>query len=122
MLVTDPLIEGGLDLLESHYQVVVANGLRRPADLIRSLVDVDALVPLLTVPITEEILSAAPRLKVVSNVAVGFENIDCKAATRRGITVTNTPGVLTEATADLTWAALNVHAVLSGKTPPNAVN
>ncbi len=106
VLATDPLIEGGLHLLEQHYQVEVAQGLRRPAELIRALEDVDALVPLLTVPITEEVLSAAPRLKVVSNVAVGFENIDCEAATRRGIYVTNTPGVLTEATADFTWAAL----------------
>lgn len=106
VLATDPLVEGGLDLLARHYRLEVAAGLRRSAELIPALAGVHALVPLLTVPVTEEILNAAPSLRVVSNVAVGFENIDVEAATRRGIYVTNTPGVLTEATADLTWAAL----------------
>jgi glyoxylate reductase len=58
------------------------------------------------VKVDEAVLAVAERLKVVANHAVGFDNIDLQAASRRGIWVTNTPGVLTEATADLTWAAM----------------
>ena len=60
----------------------------------------------LTDAMTDELMAAAPNLKVISQVAVGYDNIDVAAATRRGIVVTNTPGVLTESTADLTFALL----------------
>jgi lactate dehydrogenase-like 2-hydroxyacid dehydrogenase len=64
-----------------------------------------AMITMLTERIDDEVLEAAgPGLKVVANVAVGFDNIDVEAAARRGITVTNTPGVLDEATADLAFA------------------
>src|ERR1043166_2010029 len=64
----------------------------------------DGIICLLTDAIDADVLDAAgPQLKVVSNVAVGYNNIDVKAAAQRGIVVTNTPGVLTETTADLTW-------------------
>lgn len=106
VLVTHPLVEGGLDLLSPHYEVTVADGLEDPAELARAVAEVDALIPLLTVKITDEVLAAARRLKVIANHAVGYDNVDVQAATRRGIIVTNTPGVLTEATADLAWAAL----------------
>lgn len=66
----------------------------------------DGLVTLLTDKIDAELMDAAPRLKVVANYAVGFDNIDVKAATARGIWATNTPGVLTETTADLAFALL----------------
>jgi glyoxylate reductase len=56
--------------------------------------------------VDEELLAAAPRLRVVANVAVGYDNIDVPAATRRGVIVANTPGVLTDATADLTFALM----------------
>src|SRR5215207_2585066 len=66
-----------------------------------------AIITMLTERIDEEVLEAAgPGLKVVANVAVGYDNIDVGAAARRGITVTNTPGVLDEATADLAFALL----------------
>jgi glyoxylate reductase len=68
--------------------------------------DVDGLLCLLTDTIDDEILEAGSQLKVVANFAVGFNNIDVAAATRRKIPVTNTPGVLTETTADMTWALL----------------
>jgi glyoxylate reductase len=55
---------------------------------------------------TDELMAAAPKLKVISQVAVGYDNVDVAAATARGIVVTNTPGVLTESTADLTFALL----------------
>ncbi len=76
------------------------------AELIARLKDRTGLVCLLTDTIDDEILSEAPNLKVVANVAVGYNNIDVAAATRRGVVVTNTPGVLTETTADFAWALL----------------
>ena len=66
----------------------------------------DALVTLLTDRVDAELLARAPRVRVVSNVAVGTDNIDLEACRTRGVVVTNTPGVLTEATADLAFALL----------------
>src|SRR4051794_16302025 len=72
-----------------------------PYDVIRQKVaNCDGLVSLLTDRIDAALLDAAPRLKVVSNFAVGFNNIDVPAATARGVCVGNTPGALTDATAD----------------------
>lgn len=77
------------------------------ADLVRQkLADCDGLLSLLTERIDGPLLDVAPKLKVVSNYAVGFNNIDIPAATERGICVGNTPGVLTDATADLAFALL----------------
>jgi glyoxylate reductase len=76
------------------------------AELAVRLGDVDGLVCLLTDTIDDALLAAAPRLRVVANVAVGYNNIDLAAATRRKVVVTNTPGVLTETTADFTFALL----------------
>ncbi|MDQ0198758.1 2-hydroxyacid dehydrogenase [Neobacillus ginsengisoli] len=72
----------------------------------KEIVDVDGLFCLITETVDRELLEKAPQLKVVSNMAVGYNNIDIKAAKEKGITVTNTPGVLTETTADLTFALL----------------
>ena len=66
----------------------------------------DALYCMLTNPIDAEVLDAAPGLKVVANMAVGYNNIDVAEATRRGVIVTNTPGVLTDTTADFAFALL----------------
>ncbi|HHY58771.1 MAG TPA: D-glycerate dehydrogenase [Chloroflexi bacterium] len=66
----------------------------------------DGLLTLLTDKIDAELMDAAPRLKVVANFAVGFDNFDVPAATQRGILMTNTPGVLTDTTADLAFALL----------------
>lgn len=76
------------------------------AQLQRKLQHAHGVVCQLTDPLTAEVIAAAPHLKVISQIAVGHDNIDVAAATARGIVVTNTPGVLTEATADLTWALL----------------
>lgn len=70
------------------------------------IVDMDGLFCLLTESIDEELLQKARKLKVISNMAVGFNNIDVEAASKRGIFVTNTPDVLTDTTADLTFALL----------------
>jgi glyoxylate reductase len=78
-----------------------------PYELIRQkIADRDGLVSLLTDRIDAALMDAAPRLKVVSNYAVGFNNIDVAAATTRGIAVGNTPGVLTDATADMAFCLL----------------
>ena len=76
------------------------------AELIRRLKGKDGLICHIISSIDEEVLSSAPGLKVVCNVAVGFNNIDVEAAKRRGVVVTNTPDVLTETTADFAWALL----------------
>lgn len=72
----------------------------------RGFSQADAVICTLADPITDDLLAVAPRLKIVANYAVGYNNIDVAAATRRGIVVTNTPDVLTDATADLTWALM----------------
>jgi len=76
------------------------------AELLANVGDIDGLYCLLTDKIDQELLDRAPRLRVVSQMAVGFDNIDVDANTRRGIPVGHTPEVLTETTADLTWALL----------------
>src|SRR5215470_5416856 len=75
-------------------------------ELLRRVADCDGLLCLLTDKIDGELLDAALRLRVVSQMAVGYENIDIAAATARGIPVGNTPGVLAETTADLAWMLL----------------
>jgi len=78
-----------------------------PADILEEEIkSVDGLFCLLTESIDQSLLSKAQKLKVISNMAVGYNNIDIDAAIEKGITVTNTPGVLTETTADLTFALL----------------
>jgi glyoxylate reductase len=75
-------------------------------ELLSHVKDADALLCLITERIDDEVFDAAPRLRIVSNYAVGVNNIDISAATRRRILVTNTPNVLTETTADFTWALI----------------
>ncbi len=70
--------------------------------LVRELAPVDGVLSLLTDRLDREVMAAAPRLKVISNLAVGYDNIDIPAATKRGIVVTHTPDVLTETVADFT--------------------
>jgi len=77
-----------------------------PAELAARIPGADAVVCLLSDDIGVDLLDRAPRLRVVANVAVGFDNVDVPAATARGIAVANTPDVLTEATADLAFALL----------------
>ena len=107
ILVTHRVLSGGLELLHTHHEVHQHPGLDDRAELLERVGRFDALLPLLTVRVDDEVLAAgAPRLRVVANYAVGFDNVDLAAATRRGVLVTNTPGVLTGATADLTWALI----------------
>src|SRR5213594_1173604 len=80
------------------------------AELISRLKGKDGLICHILSAIDDEVLAAAPTLKVVANVAVGYNNIDVAAARRRGVVVTNTPDVLTETTADFAWALLMTSA------------
>lgn len=74
--------------------------------LLQQVSAADALLCMVTERIDEEILNHAPRLRIVANMAVGYDNVDVPALTRRGILLTNTPGVLAETTADLTFALI----------------
>lgn len=76
------------------------------AELIENCRDKDALVCLLTEKIDAEVLAHIPTVKVIANVAVGFDNLDVKAGSERGVVMTNTPGVLDDTTADLAFALL----------------
>jgi len=80
------------------------------AELVKRLQGKDGLICHIISTIDDEVLAGAPSLKVVSNVAVGFNNIDIGVARRRGVVVTNTPDVLTETTADFAWALLMASA------------
>src|SRR5207247_10626115 len=73
---------------------------------LRRVKDKDGMVCLLTEKVNEELLQAAPKLRIAANVAVGFDNIDVAACTKRGVAATNTPGVLDETTADFAWTLL----------------
>jgi lactate dehydrogenase-like 2-hydroxyacid dehydrogenase len=108
LFISRQLPQEALDLARGRAEVRVNSEDRRlgKAELATRLADVEALVCLLTDTVDEEVLAQAPRLRVVANIAVGYDNIDVPAATRRKIVVTNTPGVLTETTADFTWALL----------------
>jgi len=108
ILVSGHLTDDILSLLAQHGDVR-ANGEDRPmerADLLEAVAGVDGMLSMITDAVDAELLDAAPHLRVVSNMAVGYNNIDVAAATARGIVVTNTPGILTEATAELAFALI----------------
>ncbi len=108
IFVTRRIPERGLNKLLAFADCDVwQDELPPPRDeVLRRVRDVDGIVSLVTDRIDGEVMDAAPQLKVISNVAVGYDNIDVPAATQRNLWVTNTPGVLTETTADLGFALL----------------
>lgn len=98
-----------MSVLRERYRLVgepAEDHIPSDADRREGFAQADAVICTLADPITDDLLAAAPRLKIVANYAVGYNNIDVAAATRCGIVVTNTPDVLTDATADLTWALI----------------
>jgi glyoxylate reductase len=108
IFVTRRIPEAGLTRLRASFDVVV-NPDDRPLtteELHRGIADADAVIGLLTDRIDAAFFDAAPNLKGYANYAVGYDNIDVAEATRRGIPVSNTPDVLTMATAELAWALL----------------
>jgi glyoxylate reductase len=109
VLVTRRIPEAGLKLIRQECAVRLWEEDRPllPDRLLDLAVGKDGIVCVLSDPIGAEVIAAAgPRLKAIATMAVGYDNIDLAEATRRGIVVGNTPGVLTEATADLTWALI----------------
>ena len=107
--VSRPLPEPGTKLLAAAGIEVEQHPHDRPPtrdELLAGLRGKQALLCLLTERVDADVLDAAPDLRVVANLAVGYDNIDVAAATARGVVVTNTPDVLTEATAELTWALI----------------
>ena len=107
--VTRQLFDEAIEILEEHADVEVYEGVDDaiPRELLlEKVADVEGLLPLLTERIDAEVMDAAEGLKVISNYAVGYNNIDVAAATERGIYVTNTPGILTDTTADCAFALL----------------
>lgn len=89
-----------------NYHVGVEAGVLDHDSLLAGAREVDGLICLLTDVVDREVIEAGTRLRVIANVAVGYNNIDVAAARKRGVYVTNTPDVLTEATANLTWALI----------------
>lgn len=106
--ITRDLPERGLKKIKEHFDAEVWPEYAPPPKkvIVDKVATVDALVSLLSDKIDPEVFKAAPKLKIVSQLAVGFDNIDIAEATRRGIYVTNTPEVLTDTTADFAWALL----------------
>ncbi|MCK5940481.1 MAG: D-glycerate dehydrogenase [Planctomycetes bacterium] len=108
VLVTRHVYPAAIPILQEHcvvdyqdrYEVMDEPRLQQKLAL------ADGVVCQLTDPMTRAVIEAAPKLKVISQIAVGYDNIDVAAATERGVVVTHTPDVLTEATADLTFALL----------------
>lgn len=105
---THSLFEAARQILQESCEVEYWAKPERPSrEEVRQRVrDKEALVCLLTEKVNDEFLEAAPKLRIAANVAVGFDNIDVAACTKRGVVATNTPGVLDETTADFAWTLL----------------
>jgi glyoxylate reductase len=105
---THSLFEAARQILQETCEVEYWAKPERPPreEVLRRVKDKEGLICLLTERINEELLSVAPKLRIVANVAVGFDNIDVAACTKRGVVATNTPGVLDETTADFAWTLL----------------
>ncbi|MDW8055593.1 MAG: D-glycerate dehydrogenase [Elusimicrobiota bacterium] len=108
VLVTRQLPQPAIDLLKQYFEVDLYTEDRviPREELLRRVEDKDGLLCLLTDNVDAELMDKAKNLKVIANYAVGYNNIDVAEATKRKIPVTNTPGVLTETTADLAFALL----------------
>lgn len=108
VLLTRRIPSSVLTLLESRHTVELysGDGAIPREELLRRVADKEALLCVLTDRIDAAVVAAAPALKVVANIAVGYENIDVPAVRARGIAVTNTPDVLTEAVAEFTWGLI----------------
>ena len=105
---THSLFEAARQILQETCEVEYWAKPERPPreEVLRRVKDKEGLICLLTEKINEELLSVAPKLRIAANVAVGFDNIDVAACTKRGVVATNTPGVLDETTADFAWTLL----------------
>jgi len=108
ILSTRPLFEAARELLNQRFDVdywTAPEDIGRD-ELLRRVADKDGLVCLLTSKVNEELLAAAPKLRIAATVSVGFDHIDVAACTRHRVVATNTPGVLDNTTADFAWTLL----------------
>src|SRR6266852_5526626 len=105
---THSLFEAARKILQEACEVEYWAKPERPPreEVLRRLKDKEGLICLLTEKVNEDLLRAAPKLRIVANVAVGFDNIDVAACTKRAVVATNTPGVLDETTADFAWTLM----------------
>jgi len=108
ILVTHKLLPKAMKILSEKYDFELATSepILEKAELIDKIRDKSGVLSLLVDQIDRDVIDAAPDLRIIANCAVGFNNIDVEYAGRKDIMVTNTPGVLTDATADLTWALI----------------
>jgi glyoxylate reductase len=108
VFVSRTIPERGIAKLREQFEVEVnpEDRVLTPTELRASVTGFDGLVCQLSDKINDELLTAAPQLKICSNVAVGFDNVDLTAASRHGVMITNTPEVLTDTTADFAFALL----------------
>ncbi|MGE5443887.1 MAG: 2-hydroxyacid dehydrogenase [Ignavibacteriales bacterium] len=108
VFITANLPGKAVELLKKDFHVEVFPGERTPTrdELLEGAKDAHALITMLSDRVDRTLIDSCPNLRVVSNCAVGTENIDIPYATKRGIFVTNTPGILTETTADLAWVLI----------------
>jgi glyoxylate reductase len=106
VFVGQPLPEPSTSELLAGHEVVIGSGSLPGVEVAGGLAAADAFLPTPRERVTREVVAAAPRLVLVASCSVGTDHIDLEACRERGIAVTNTPGVLTEATADLAWALI----------------
>jgi glyoxylate reductase len=108
ILVTEPIPENVISFLKKHGKVTVAqkSTYQTEQDLVRDIPPFDALLCMLSTPVTENVLEAGEKLQIVANFAVGYDNIDVEAAHKREVKVANTPDVLTEACGDYAMGLL----------------
>ena len=109
VFVTRRIPQPGLDMLHEHCETVEVNAEDRVLtreELSEGVKGRDGVLCLLTDTIDDEVFESAQGAEIFANYAVGFNNVDVEAATRRGVMITNTPGVLTDATSDMAWALL----------------
>lgn len=108
IFVTRKIPEKGLNILRKKHGLEINSYDRvlTKKEIIKGLKGKDGLLCLLTDQIDEEVITSEPRLKMIANYAVGYNNVDVKAATKQKIPVSNTPRVLTDATSDMGWALL----------------
>jgi len=108
IFVTRKIPQEGLNILKKEHEIEVFQKDRIPTkkEIIDGIKGKDGLLCLLSDPIDNEVINSEPILKMIASYAVGYDNIDLNAATKKGIPVSNTPGVLTDATAEMAWALL----------------
>ncbi len=108
VLITEPIVDSAIELLRKHFEVDVGErgAFNSEQQLAKAISNYDALLPMLSNPVTAEVIQAGNKLRIIANHAVGYNNIDLGAAKKAGIKVANTPDVLTESSADCAMALL----------------